>query len=64
MRLTEFWRRMEEHFGVGYARSWARDQHLAELGGLSVDEALAGDWDAKDVWRAVWTHEGMAPRDR
>lgn len=64
MRLTEFWRRMDAHFGPAYARSWARDQHLAELGGLTVDEALAGHWETVDVWRAVWAHEGMHARER
>ena len=60
----EFWRRMDEHFGATYARSWAHDQHLAELGGLSVEQALAGDWETRDVWRAVWTHEGMPASER
>jgi len=64
VRLTEFWRRMDEHFGPAYARSWAHDQRLAELGGLSVEEALAGHWDTRDVWLAVWRHEGMRPADR
>jgi len=55
---------MDEHFGAGYARSWAHDQVLAELGGLTVEQALAGDWDARDVWRAVWRHEQMPPSER
>jgi hypothetical protein len=55
---------MDEHFGPAYARSWARDQHLAELGGRTVDEALAGHWETVDVWRAVWAHEGMHARER
>ncbi|MCX6459918.1 MAG: DUF3046 domain-containing protein [Actinobacteria bacterium] len=64
MRLTEFWIRMDQHFGRGYSKSWAHDQHLAELGGLSVEQALAGDWEARDVWRAVWRHEGMPLAER
>ena len=64
MRLTDFWTRMEEHFGVAYARSWAHDHHLAELDGRTVDEALAAGVDAVLVWRAVWRHEGLADRYR
>jgi hypothetical protein len=52
MRLTEFWRRMEERFGAVYARSLAADYRLPALG-ATVDEALAGGVEAKDVWRAV-----------
>ncbi|MFE9427203.1 DUF3046 domain-containing protein [Kitasatospora sp. NPDC006697] len=53
MRLTEFWRRMDEHFGTVYAESFARDHVMSELGGRTVDEALAAGWEAKDVWRVV-----------
>jgi len=52
MRLTEFWRRMEERFGVVYAHSLAADYRLPVLGS-TVDEALAAGVEAKDVWRAV-----------
>ncbi|MDH6113060.1 hypothetical protein P3T36_005539 [Kitasatospora sp. MAP12-15] len=53
MRLTEFWRRMDEHFGAGYAESFARDHVMAELGGRTVHQALEAGWEAKDVWRVV-----------
>jgi hypothetical protein len=53
MRLTEFWRRMNAHFGAAYADSFARDHVVAELGGRTVHEALAAGEPAKDVWRAV-----------
>ena len=53
MRLTDFWSRMTEHFGEGYAESYARDFVLAELGGRTVCQALDEGEDAKDVWRAV-----------
>jgi hypothetical protein len=52
MKLTEFWRRMQERFGVAYARSVAADYRLPELGS-TADEALAAGVEAKDVWRAV-----------
>jgi len=53
VRLTDFWGRMERRFGVSYARSYAADMVLAELGSRMVDQALAQGEDAKTVWRAV-----------
>ena len=53
MRLSEFWTRMEGHFGAGYARSVARDHVIAGLGGRTVDQALEAGESAKQVWRAV-----------
>ena len=41
VRLTDFWDRMETHLGPAYARSWAHDMVLAQLGGRTVDQALA-----------------------
>ena len=52
VRLTEFWRRMDERFGAGYARSLAADYRLPLIG-ATVDAALADGVDAKEVWRAV-----------
>ncbi|WP_073391135.1 DUF3046 domain-containing protein [Jatrophihabitans endophyticus] len=52
MRLTEFWRRMDERFGAGYAASLAADYRLPGVG-ATIDEALAAGVDAKEVWRAV-----------
>ena len=54
MRHTEFWSRMEDALGPAYARSWASMQVLGDLGGRTVDEALAAGEDPKLVWRAVW----------
>ena len=53
MRLTEFWARMKEQFGDVYAESLAKDYVLSNLGGRTVNEALADGEDAKVVWRAV-----------
>ncbi|MER8186176.1 DUF3046 domain-containing protein [Kitasatospora sp. NPDC094015] len=59
MRLTEFWRRMSAHFGEGYATSFARDHVMSELGGRTVEQALAAGWEAKDVWRVVCQTQGV-----
>ncbi|WP_026411967.1 DUF3046 domain-containing protein [Actinomadura oligospora] len=53
MRLTVFWQRMTEQFGEGYAESVAKDYVLAELGGRTIDQALADGEPVKRVWQAV-----------
>jgi hypothetical protein len=59
MRLTEFWNRMNAHFGAAYADSFARDHVMTELGGRTVRQALDAGWEAKDVWRAVCAAVGI-----
>jgi hypothetical protein len=44
---------MHQHFGPTYAASFAHDFVLGELGGRTVDEALAQGVDVQEVWRAV-----------
>ncbi|GAA2458139.1 DUF3046 domain-containing protein [Actinomadura vinacea] len=53
MRLTVFWDRMKQQFGESYAESVAKDYVLAELGGRTVEQALADGESAKKVWQAV-----------
>jgi hypothetical protein len=55
---------MEDHLGPTYAASWARDTVLAELGGRTVDQALAQGEDTLAVWRAVWAHLQLPPSAR
>ncbi|MEU9121619.1 DUF3046 domain-containing protein [Streptomyces sp. NPDC048506] len=55
MRLTVFWQRMANHFGVAYADSFAHDYVMSDLGGRTVHEALDAGWSAKEVWRVVCT---------
>lgn len=64
MRHTEFWARMDDALGSAYARTWAREHVLAELGGKTVAESLADGEDVKVVWRAVWRALELPPRDR
>ncbi|MEI2713419.1 MAG: DUF3046 domain-containing protein [Nocardioides sp.] len=54
MRLTEFWSRMEDALGPSYARAWSEQYVLRDLGGRTVNEALAAGEPAKQVWAAVW----------
>jgi hypothetical protein len=44
---------MNEQFGEQYAQSLAKDYVLAELGGRTVERALADGEPAKTVWAAV-----------
>jgi hypothetical protein len=53
VRLSDFWFRLEQVFGPGYARSVANDQVLSQLGGRTITQALAGGEPAVTVWRAV-----------
>ncbi|HEU5033111.1 MULTISPECIES: DUF3046 domain-containing protein [Actinomadura] len=53
MRLTVFWDRMNQQFGEAYAQSVAKDYVMAELGGRTIEQALADGEPAKQVWQAV-----------
>jgi hypothetical protein len=44
---------MRAQFGDAYAASVAKDHVFAQLGGRTVEQALADGQDAKTVWRAV-----------
>jgi hypothetical protein len=54
VRLTDFWDRMDQVFGPAYARSWAHDVVLPDLG-LTAVQAIDAGMDTKEVWRAVCT---------
>ena len=64
MKYTEFWDRMENALGPAYARSWASMFVIADLGGRTVEEALAAGVSPKEVWRAVWAVLGLPARER
>lgn len=64
MRLTDFWERMEQALGAGYARSWAVDFHVPELGGRTVEQALAEGEDTLVIWRAVHKTLGLEAKYR
>jgi hypothetical protein len=53
VRLTDLWARLNETFGPRYATSVANDQVLAQLGGRTINQALAGGEEVVNVWRAV-----------
>jgi hypothetical protein len=53
VRLTDFWSRLGEAFGDTYARSIAADHSFADLGGRTIDQAIADGIDTATIWRAV-----------
>jgi hypothetical protein len=53
VRLTEFWDLMRAQFGDVYAQSVAKDFVFDDLGGRTIERALADGVDAKVVWRSV-----------
>jgi hypothetical protein len=61
MRLTDFWSRLEEHYGKAWASSYAKDTVMRELGGKTIEEALAAGMETKEVWRAVCEHDPSIP---
>ena len=54
VREQEFWERLSEQLGHDYARFWANQTVLDELGGRTVLEGLAAGIPVKQIWRAVW----------
>ena len=48
-----FWQKMRGQFGDTYAASVAKDYVLTDLGGRTVDQALAAGVEPKEIWRAV-----------
>jgi hypothetical protein len=53
VRLTDFWERLEQVFGPGYAASFAEDQVLTGLDGRTIRQAFAQGVETVTVWRAV-----------
>ncbi|HEU4512771.1 MAG TPA: DUF3046 domain-containing protein [Nocardioidaceae bacterium] len=64
MRHTEFWDRMEHALGASYARTWAREHVIADLGGRTVVQALEAGESPKVVWGAVWRALGLPASER
>ncbi|NMO54097.1 DUF3046 domain-containing protein [Actinoplanes sp. TBRC 11911] len=53
MRLTDFWERLEQAFGAPYARSLAADYSFADLGDLTINQAITKGVETATIWRAV-----------
>jgi hypothetical protein len=55
---------MRHHLGAEYAESWAKDQHLSELEGMTVLQALDAGVPPRVVWHAVCAVLGLPARER
>ncbi|OFI36712.1 histidine kinase [Arthrobacter sp. SW1] len=53
MRISDFWRLMDDEFGSGYARVLAGTLVLAGVGGRTADQALAAGLEPRKVWLAI-----------
>jgi hypothetical protein len=53
MRMSDFWRLMDDEFGAAYARSLARDHVLGALGNRTPLEALEAGIKPREVWLAL-----------
>jgi hypothetical protein len=55
---------MEGALGKSYARAWAEQFVIGELGGRTVTEALAAGEPPKQVWAAVWRALALPASER
>ena len=51
--MTDFWERLEQAFGATYAHSLAADYSFAELGDLTINQAITQGVETATIWRAV-----------
>lgn len=57
MRFSAFWELLEQQLGEVYAKSYAQDQVISELG-CTIDQAFLTEIAPIKVWRAVCAQEG------
>ena len=55
---------MESALGPAYARSWAEQVVIGDLGERTVSEALDAGEPPKTGWAAVWRTLGLPPSER
>lgn len=53
MRLSDFWRLMDDEFGAAYARSLARYHVLGALGNRTPMQALEAGIEPREAWLAL-----------
>jgi hypothetical protein len=63
VKHTELWSRLDAALGPAYSHSWASMFVISDLGGRTVDEALAAGVSPKEIWRAVWSVLELPARD-
>jgi hypothetical protein len=63
VRVSEFWRAVDQVFGEAYGAVVTRDVVLEAIGGRSAAEALRAGVDARTVWDALCDSQDV-PLDR
>lgn len=63
MKISEFWRSMEDEFGFGYARVVASQTVLDAVGDRTANEALDLGIAPLKVWQGVCQQHGL-PKER
>jgi hypothetical protein len=53
MRMSDFWRLMDDEFGAAYARSLARDHVLGALGNRTPMQAIESGVKPREAWLAL-----------
>ncbi|HYO18656.1 MAG TPA: DUF3046 domain-containing protein [Dermatophilaceae bacterium] len=61
MRISDFWRLMDDEFGAAYARSLARDHVLGALGNRTPQQALESGTGPREAWLALCADMDVPP---
>ena len=64
MRISDFWRLMDDEFGAGYSRVLSSSLVLAGVGGRTADQALSAGVPPKQVWLALCEVQDVPPERR
>lgn len=64
MRISDYWRLMDDEFGAGYSRVLSSTLVLAGVGGRTADQALAAGVSPRQVWLAVCDVQDVPPERR
>jgi hypothetical protein len=59
MRITELRSRINDYFSD--PDTYSRDIVHAELGGMTVNEAIKNDMEIGDIWKAIVAHNPEMP---
>ncbi|MCU1515373.1 MAG: histidine kinase [Pseudarthrobacter sp.] len=64
MKISDYWRLMDDEFGAGYSRVLSSSLVLAGVGGRTADQALAAGVSPRQVWLAVCDVQDVPPERR
>ncbi|XTR52012.1 DUF3046 domain-containing protein [Pseudarthrobacter sp. So.54] len=61
MRISDFWRLMDDEFGAGYSRVLSSSLVLAGVGSRTADQALSAGVAPRQVWLALCEVQDVPP---